>query len=107
MDTNSKNIAIVSYITLIGWIIALIMKNSSNDSNPFTTFHLRQSFGLGAGGFVLSTLLGLVHLWSVIQLVYLLVLILIIVGVLNANGGKEAHLPFVGKFFDEKLIFIQ
>ena len=107
MDTNSKNIAIVGYITLIGWIIALIMKNSSNDTNPFTTFHLRQSFGLGASSFVLSTLLGFFHLWSLIQLLNLLVLILIIVGVLNANGGKESHLPFVGKFFDEKLTFIQ
>lgn len=107
METNSKNIAIVSYITLIGWVIALIMKNSSNDRSPFTTFHLRQSFGLGAGGFVLSTLLGFVHLWSFIQIVNLLVLVLMIIGILNANAGKEEPLPFVGKFFDEKLTFIQ
>ncbi len=41
---EGKKLAVISYITFIGLIIAII-KNSEK-RNPFTLFHIRQMFGL-------------------------------------------------------------
>lgn len=41
---EGKTLAIVSYLTFIGLIIAIIMNLEKR--NPFTLFHIRQMFGL-------------------------------------------------------------
>lgn len=41
---EGKTIAIISYITWIGTIIAFIMNNDKK--NPFASFHIRQMVGL-------------------------------------------------------------
>lgn len=107
METNSKTIAIVSYITFIGWIIALLMRNANQDQSKLVQFHLRQAFGLGVSNFILSSLLGALHLWVFTQILNVAVFVLIVVGILNANAGKEDPLPFVGKYFQDKLTFIR
>ncbi len=107
MESNSKNIALVSYITLIGWVIALIMRNSSNDNSSFVVFHMRQSFGLGVLSFAVSSLFSILHIWTLSQILGLAFFILMIVGILNANGGKEVPLPLIGDFINEKFTFIK
>ncbi len=42
---NGKTVAIISYITLIGWIIALVMNNGNKTA--LGSFHIRQSLGIG------------------------------------------------------------
>jgi len=52
-NTNSgKTIAIISYLTFIGLIIAFVMNNEKKE--PFASFHIRQSLGLALLGFSLS-----------------------------------------------------
>ena len=41
---DGKNLAIISYLTFIGLIIAIIMNLEKR--NPFTSFHIRQMLGL-------------------------------------------------------------
>lgn len=41
---EGKTLAIVSYLTFVGLIIAIIMNLEKR--NPFTLFHIRQMFGL-------------------------------------------------------------
>ncbi len=41
---EGKTMAIVSYLTFVGLIIAIIMNLEKR--NPFTLFHIRQMFGL-------------------------------------------------------------
>ena len=44
-DINKgKNIAIISYLTLIGTIIAILMNNE--DKSEFARFHIRQALGI-------------------------------------------------------------
>src|SRR3954470_7252499 len=45
-NMDSRTIAWVSYITIIGWIIAYVNHNNALVKSSFATFHLRQSFGL-------------------------------------------------------------
>ena len=49
---NGKTIAIISYITLIGWIIALIMHN--NNKTELGAYHIRQMLGIMLLGSLLS-----------------------------------------------------
>ena len=49
METNQtveegKTMAIISYVTIIGLIIAFVSNNSK--PNEFTSFHIRQSLGI-------------------------------------------------------------
>lgn len=42
---EGKTIAIISYITYIGLIIAIVLNNDKK--NSFAAFHIRQSLGIG------------------------------------------------------------
>ncbi len=48
IDSNQKEdktVAIISYITIIGWVIALVMYNGGKKSK-LGAFHIRQSLGV-------------------------------------------------------------
>ncbi|WP_282161731.1 hypothetical protein [Ulvibacterium marinum] len=94
---DGKTIAIIAYITIIGLIIAFIMNNSKN--NPFAKFHIGQSFRiavLGIANAVLSTMLPS-SLSIVSTIIGLGVLVLWILGLINAINLKEEPVPIIGK----------
>ena len=112
---NGKTIAIISYITLIGWIIALIMHNGNK--TKLGAFHLRQMLGfmivgvaiqiafiiigiiLGVLGIkILFTLFGLVSL-----VVWIGMLVLWVLGLIAAVKGEEKPMPCIGAMIQEKL----
>lgn len=100
---NGKTVAIVSYITLIGWIVALIVHG--NNKTRLGAYHLRQSLGLmilavairildviiyrlplgGGAGMALG--IGLLIFW--------------IMGLVAAAKGEEKPLPLVGDLFQK------
>ena len=43
---NGKNIALISYIPLVGWIIAFVLYLENNSTDSIARFHLRQTLGL-------------------------------------------------------------
>jgi len=95
ISKHGKNVAIIAYFTLIGWIIALIMFGQK--PTRLAAFHLRQSLGLFLTGVVLSfiPLIG----WA---LVFPL-LVLWVVGLVQACEGEAKPLPFVGNFYQQTL----
>ena len=90
---NAKTVAIISYITIIGWVIALVMHN--NDKTELGAFHLRQAIGLFLTGLVLSFIpvLG----W----IVSLGVFILWILAIIGAINGEMKPVPLVGEFYQK------
>ncbi|WP_221932871.1 DUF4870 domain-containing protein [Thalassotalea sp. PS06] len=95
ISKHGKNVAIIAYFTLIGWIIALIMFGQK--PTRLAAFHLRQSLGLFLTGVVLSfiPLIG----WA---LVFPL-LVLWVVGLIQACEGEAKPLPVVGNFYQQTL----
>lgn len=89
---NSHFIAIICYITVIGWIVALLM-NQSNRSF-FASFHIRQSLGI-----YLFSFLAVVPLLS--QVVGIIVLVLWIIGFVNAIQKQMKPVPVVGEYFQD------
>jgi uncharacterized membrane protein len=109
---NAKTMAIVAYITLIGWIVAFVTYNGDAQKPSLTRFHLRQAFGLLVAGvafyivyFILLMILPFLGL--LFGLVGIAFLVLWIMGIINAANEQEKPLPLVGEFFDKTFTFIK
>lgn len=99
----NKTYGIVSYFTLIGWIIALIrVSSTSGEERKFTAFHLRQMLILMLIGAIVSILdtifffipfLGLI----VINILSLAIFICWLICLISAIRGEKRYIPFVGK----------
>lgn len=91
-EDKGKTIAIVSYITFIGLIIALIMNNT--EKSEFASFHIRQMLGL-----YLCSLLGAVPYVGFI--LGLVVIAFWVIGLISAVQGRMEPVPFIGEKFQE------
>ncbi|HMR17890.1 MAG TPA: DUF4870 domain-containing protein [Sphingobacterium sp.] len=97
---EGKTIAIISYLTLIGLVIAFVMNNDKK--NSFAAFHIRQAIGIMLTGVVL----GFVNIipvlgWIVFIIGWVFIVILWITGLLNALNGKEKPVMVLGEKFNE------
>lgn len=93
---EGKTIAIISYITVIGLIIAYLLNNSKK--NAFAQFHIEQSMRIVVLAFA-NYLLGWVlpsSLGVITTIISIGIFILIILGIVNAINGKTTPLPVIG-----------
>jgi len=95
---QGKTLAIVSYFTFVGVLIALIM--NLEKKNPFTAFHIRQMFGLIIMLIVsnvtekyMDSWLGTI-LWFITFACWLF-------GLYHAFQGKYKEIPYIGSKFQE------
>ena len=109
---NGKTVAIISYLTWIGWIIAFILHN--NKKTSFGAFHLRQS-GLIMIIFLILSLLSRVLAKSpsatILGLLFGLIsiglLVLGIMGIIRAANGNTKPLPIIGDYAQKLLAGLQ
>ncbi len=94
---KNKVWGIVSYLTLIGFLIALL---TEGQKSPFVKFHLNQALPLGIASLVGNTVLGAIPIlgWALLPFFNLAVLIFVIMGIINAAQGEAKRLPLVGNF---------
>lgn len=99
---DGKTIAIISYITIIGWVISYIQYG--NNKSQLAVFHIRQSLFLMLCAFavcIVSMCFAFVPYigWIIslgINLVLLGFLVLWIIALLNAANGEQKPLPIFG-----------
>jgi uncharacterized membrane protein len=96
---DGKTIAIISYFTWIGWIIAFVL-HSSNKSQ-IGAFHLRQTLALmilGILAYIVQIMLIFVPFlgWAIICLIWIGLLVLWILGLIAAVNGQEKPMPVIG-----------
>ena len=97
---DPKTLAIISYITLIGTIIALII--NMNNKHPFASFHIRQTLGLGLTMIALSFIAIIPFLgWLVYAVGGILLFIMWVIGLLGALNGEEKVVPILGDKYQE------
>ena len=99
VSSEGKTIAVISYLTIIGTIVALV--NNMDKKDPFGWFHIRQMIGLGLcsiGVWILSMIpiLGLLMLP-----VGLGFIVLWVIGLLSAINGKATPVPIFGEHYQE------
>lgn len=102
--TEDKTVAIVGYLTFVGFIVAVVMHNSKK--TKLGAFHLRQSLGLMIGSFAIFFLalpLGFIPvLGAVIDFaLYIGLLVLWVTGLLAAVNGEFKPVAVVGKHFEK------
>ena len=102
VSDNGKTIAIVSYMTLIGWIVAVVMHGSNKTT--LGAFHIRQMLGL----IILAIATSIIRIplffipfigWGINLAVTLGLLALWILGLVAAANSEEKPIPLLGGLF--------
>lgn len=96
---NGKTVAIIAYITLIGWIIALIMNNGNKTA--LGSFHVRQSLGIMCLGVVLAILVSFINIYILTWILQLGIFVLWLLGLIAAIQGEMKPVPVLGDRFQE------
>jgi len=96
---NGKTVAIIAYITLIGWIIALIMNNGNR--TLLGSFHVRQSLGIMCVAIVLSIVVGFLDISLLSWIVQLAIMVFWLLGLISAAQGEMKPVPVFGEKFQE------
>jgi len=97
--TEGKTIAIISYITFIGTIIAFIMNNDKK--NSFAAFHIRQMIGIILLGIAINVIARIANLGMISTILSLLPVILWVIGFIGVLQGEEKKVPLLGDMFQD------
>lgn len=108
---DQKTISWVSYITIVGWIIAIVSYNGSQDKSSLARFHLRQSLGLFLTVVAIYIAIMMFAMFigilaTILSLLNLGVLVLWVIGLISAVNGEEKPVPVLGDFYQKTLTFI-
>tara|TARA_R110002049_G_scaffold308704_1_gene513547 strand:- start:8103 stop:8435 length:333 start_codon:yes stop_codon:yes gene_type:complete len=96
---EGKGLAIISYLTIIGTIIAFFMNNDKK--NAFTAFHIRQALGLWLTYFIVAWVVSGFDNWFATLGFWLFFGILFIYGFINAVAGRAQEVPVLGNLFQK------
>ncbi len=96
--------AILSYITLIGFVVAIILHTSKK--TPLGAFHLRQVLGLIVTGMAFGMcVIALVFIpilgWLVIAAGWISMLVLVVMGFISAVTGQQKPVPVLGEHYQK------
>ncbi|WP_281233118.1 DUF4870 domain-containing protein [Flavobacterium gelatinilyticum] len=107
---NNKTLSILSYVTIIGWIIAFVKSKDTTPKSDLVVYHLKQGFGIFlltfAVNIALSIVLAVVPSLYFLSFVGYAFLILWIFGIINAANEQKRPIPVIGKMFEDKFDFI-
>lgn len=100
VNEEAKKIAVISYITIIGLVIAFVMNNEKKLG--YASYHIHQSVGLCVTGFALGVIGVVPILGWIINIIGIFVLLYMwVMALMNAINGKEKPAPFLGKKYEE------
>ena len=97
---NGKTTAIVSYITIIGWLIAYFAMHQSKKTS-LGSYHLRQTLLLFICAIVYQIVVMIITMavpaiGLILSLLSLAFLVLWIMGLIAAINGEEKPMPLIG-----------
>ena len=111
---NGKNVGIISYITIIGWLIAYFGMHQSNKTE-LGSYQLRQTLLLHIVSFAVSWILGMIFaaiffstvssggfaggwfgLVGINWIIRLVFIILWLIGFIGAINGEKKPIPIIG-----------
>ena len=96
MQQDSKTIAIIAHITLIGWLIALVMHG--NNKSEYSAFYLRQTLGIMIAGVIANFVVFI----PLIGWAYVIAVIAAwVISLVNCVNESTEPLPYVGEHFQE------
>ncbi|AWX45976.1 hypothetical protein HME9304_03008 [Flagellimonas maritima] len=103
-EKKGRTTAIISYITIVGCLIALTM--NMEPKNSFARFHIRQAFGVHVMYHALAIVLTFTNIAQAALGLYFLYLVLALYGFFGAINSKKQLLPLIGAYFQKWFTFI-
>ena len=104
---DNKTLSIISYITIIGWLVAYF--SGKDKADVLLKYHLRQSLGLAIVSIVFNVaftiIASIVPSLAFLGFVGYAFIILWIMGIINAANGALKPVPLIGKMFEDKSSF--
>jgi uncharacterized membrane protein len=97
---QGKQAAIVSYLTIVGSIIAIFMNQDENRSE-FASFHIRQALGIFVTFFILGYPIGYFDNWMVSASFWVFIFILWIYGFITCLNNEMKMVPFLGEIYQK------
>ncbi|WP_340063077.1 hypothetical protein [Ascidiimonas aurantiaca] len=101
---EGRTTAIISYITIIGCLIALFM--NLEPKNPFARFHIRQALGIHILFYALGFLISQFDSWLISSAFYVFIIVLWGYGFIGALQCKKTQIPFLGEKFQQWFKFV-
>lgn len=99
INEEAKKIAIISYITIVGLVIAFVMNNDKK--LDFAKYHIRQSIGLFATGLALAVIGIIPILGWIINIIGIFILLYMwFMALLNAINEKQKPAPILGRKYE-------
>lgn len=97
---EDRTVAIISYLTLIGFVVAVILHSSKK--TRLGAFHLRQALGLFVTGFV-NLVLAFIPVigWILIPVVIVGLLVFLVMGFIGAVQGRMNPVPLLGAYYQK------
>ncbi len=96
---NEKTTAIISYLTIIGTLLAIVLNNT--ERSPFVSFHIRQNLGINsiffANQWIIYTFFG----WFIAGSIWILILTLWGIGLLGVLKNETKLVPVIGAYFQK------
>jgi uncharacterized membrane protein len=102
--SEDKTVAILSYITLFGFIAAIVIH--SNKKTQLGAFHLRQVMGLFLtmiGLFVADFVLVFIPIlgWLCMLVLWVSLLVFVVMGLISAIQGQMKPVPILGPMYQK------
>lgn len=98
---RGRTYAIISYLTIIGVIIAYYLNNEEGKKSVFASFHIRQSLGLWLTFYALGYIIGSFDSWLVSSGFYVFFAVLFIYGFINALNRRALEVPLLGVYYQK------
>jgi hypothetical protein len=107
---SNKTLSILSYVTIIGWLISFFQYRKTALKSDQVQYHLKQ----GLGVFIVSLIfmVGLTIIAAVIPALSFLrfagcvFLIFMNFGIMNADDEQKKPIPLIGRMFENQFGFI-
>jgi uncharacterized membrane protein len=96
---NGKKAAIVSYITIIGAVIAIFMNDEKK--NAFASFHIRQALGIFITFFASGFIVSYFDNWTITYAYWIFYFVLWFYGFAGALAGHARLVPLLGSAFQK------
>jgi len=106
-STEDRTVAILTYVTIIGFIIAIVMHNGKKTA--LGAYHLRQGLGLFITALVIWIPCMIISVIPVVNLAMVVVgpavmiglFVFWVMGLIAAVNGQQKPMPVVGEYYQK------